>query len=187
MDDFVSISNLNDFLFCPFSIYLHRIYQSSDSEQYHQPQQTQGKIAHRTIDNANYSTSNKVITSMPVYSQEYQLIGVIDQLFLEWARLVETKQRIEFVYRGQQLQLHAQYLCLKEMGYKVSELQLYSKSTNKKFSVDLPDFLDEIEITNIVSQIKNFNPETFDDTAVLANKCNKCIYSELCFYKKDNL
>lgn len=185
MDEFVNISNLNDFLFCPFSIYLHSVYQTSDTNQYHQLNQVKGKIAHSTIDAKKYSSSTKVITSMSVYSNEYQLIGVIDQLFMEQKRLVETKNRIDTIYRGQQLQIYAQYLCLKEMGYEVAELQFYSKSNNKKIDINLPDFLDEIEITNIVGAIKNFNPEQFDSTGISANKCHKCIYNELCFHRKD--
>ncbi len=30
MDDYISISTLNDFIFCPYSIYLHNVYMETD-------------------------------------------------------------------------------------------------------------------------------------------------------------
>jgi len=51
MDDYISISTLNDFIFCPYSIYLHNVYMETDEGLYHATPQTRGKIAHETIDN----------------------------------------------------------------------------------------------------------------------------------------
>ena len=44
MDDYISISTLNDFIFCPYSIYLHNVYMESDEGLYHATPQTRGKI-----------------------------------------------------------------------------------------------------------------------------------------------
>ena len=33
-EDYISISTLNDFIFCPYSIYLHNVYMESDSYMY---------------------------------------------------------------------------------------------------------------------------------------------------------
>ena len=30
MDDYIAISTLNDFIFCPYSIYLHNVYMDAD-------------------------------------------------------------------------------------------------------------------------------------------------------------
>ena len=35
MDDYISISQLNDFIFCPYSIYLHNVYMETDEGLYH--------------------------------------------------------------------------------------------------------------------------------------------------------
>ena len=48
MDDYISISMLNDFIFCPYSIYLHNVYKDADEGLYHTKPQTRGKIAHTT-------------------------------------------------------------------------------------------------------------------------------------------
>lgn len=43
MDDYISISMLNDFVFCPYSIYLHNVYMDTDEGLYHAKPQTIGK------------------------------------------------------------------------------------------------------------------------------------------------
>ena len=55
MDDYISISQLNDFVFCPYSIYLHNVYMDSDEGQYHAKPQTQGRITHESIDSKSAS------------------------------------------------------------------------------------------------------------------------------------
>ena len=49
MIDYISISTLNDFIFCPYSIYLHNVYMETDETMYHATPQTQGQMAHETI------------------------------------------------------------------------------------------------------------------------------------------
>jgi CRISPR-associated protein Cas4 len=44
-EDYISISTLNDFIFCPYSIYLHNVYMEADEGLYHATPQTQGRIA----------------------------------------------------------------------------------------------------------------------------------------------
>ena len=50
MENTISISTLNDFIFCPYSIYLHNVYMDTDEGLYHAIPQTRGKIAHQSID-----------------------------------------------------------------------------------------------------------------------------------------
>ena len=49
-EDYISISTLNDFIFCPYSIYLHNVYENTDESIFHATPQTQGRIAHETVD-----------------------------------------------------------------------------------------------------------------------------------------
>ena len=57
MDDYIAISTLNDFIFCPYSIYLHNVYMETDEGVYHATPQTRGRIAHETVDEKR--TSNR--------------------------------------------------------------------------------------------------------------------------------
>ena len=42
-DVYISISTLNDFIFCPYSIYLHNVYMESDEGLYNATPQTRGR------------------------------------------------------------------------------------------------------------------------------------------------
>lgn len=76
MIDYISISTLNDFIFCPYSIYLHNVYVETDEGNYHAIPQTLGKIAHESVDRKTSTTRSDVILSLPVFSEEYGLMGI---------------------------------------------------------------------------------------------------------------
>ena len=76
LEDYISISTLNDFIFCPYSIYLHNVYMGGDEELVHATPQTQGKAAHEAIDEKKYSSRKDEITSLSVYSNELGVIGM---------------------------------------------------------------------------------------------------------------
>ena len=59
LDDLIIISNLNDFIFCPASIYFHKLYGSEDTIMYQSKAQLDGTKAHEKIDNGTYSTRKK--------------------------------------------------------------------------------------------------------------------------------
>ena len=44
MESYIQISKINDFLFCPLSLYLHTIYENFDTRGYHETAQVAGKI-----------------------------------------------------------------------------------------------------------------------------------------------
>lgn len=56
MSDYIAISTLNDFIFCPYSIYLHNVYMETDEMVYHATPQTRGRSAHETVDRKTAST-----------------------------------------------------------------------------------------------------------------------------------
>ena len=54
-DDYISISTLNDFYFCPYSIFLHNVYMETDESFYHAAPQVRGRLAHEAVDNKKAS------------------------------------------------------------------------------------------------------------------------------------
>ena len=50
MDDYIPLSTLNDFIFCPYSIYLHSVYMESDGDLYKASPQTKGTLVHQGVD-----------------------------------------------------------------------------------------------------------------------------------------
>ena len=121
MIDYISISTLNDFIICPYSIYLHNVYMETDETIYHATPQTQGRMAHATIDKKTASNRSDVILSLPVYSEEYGLMGIKETMnfyYCRWSRHSHRGRRSKREYKFLLLQISAKYsnisLSLKE-------------------------------------------------------------------------
>lgn len=180
MDDAIIISNLNDFIFCPASIYFHNLYGSTSTITYQNAAQINGSSAHETVDTGKYSTRKDIITAMDVYSEKYNLIGKIDIYDAGTKVLTERKNRISAIYDGYVFQLYAQYFAMCEMGYEVSRLRLYSMSDNKTYPIELPEENKEMlcKFENTVKEIKEFSMNSFRQNNV--EKCRNCIYEPAC-------
>lgn len=100
MEDYISISTLNDFIFCPYSIYLHNVYMDTDEGLYQATPQTRGKIAHNPIDNKKSSNRSCDLQSLPVISEEYRLVGKIDIYKGNIHQLIERKYQLKHIYKG---------------------------------------------------------------------------------------
>ena len=66
-ESYILISTLNDFIFCPYSIYLHNVYESTDESLFHATPQAQGCITHETVDEnvktliRHYAAKNRTV------------------------------------------------------------------------------------------------------------------------------
>ena len=175
--DHIQISKINDYIFCPRSLYFHSVYENFDKGQYKAKPQIAGTIAHKTIDTNKFSSRKNILQGTEVFSEEYGIIGKIDIYDKDKKELIERKRLIKKIYDGYLFQLYAQKLCLEEMGYQVDKMKLYSMVDNKVYPVNLSS-----------EQLKKFNSTLkamrgFDLTlskCADANKCNNCIYHELC-------
>ncbi len=54
MDDAILITELNDFIFCPVSIYFHKMYNGVDRMIFQSTDQINGTAAHETVDKNDY-------------------------------------------------------------------------------------------------------------------------------------
>lgn len=151
----------------------------TDEMMYHATPQTHGKEAHKTVDNKKASTRSDELLSLPVYSEEYGLMGKIDIFKLTEKKLIERKYQLKAIFKGQIYQLWAQMLCLKEMGYEVEKLAFYETSTNKTIPVKMPSIIELQEFKNFILLYRSFDPSstTFE---INHNKCKHCIYCNLC-------
>lgn len=185
MNDYISISTLNDFIFCPYSIYLHNVYMETDETMYHATPQTRGRSAHETIDKKTASNRADDILALPVYSEGYGLMGKIDLYKRKAKKLIERKYQLKQIFQGQIYQLWAQMLCLKEMGYDVEELAFYEISTNKMIPVKMPDEQELQTFRLFIERFRNYNPLETPFT-INSNKCSHCIYCNLCDKTREN-
>jgi CRISPR-associated protein Cas4 len=183
METYIQISNLNDFIFCPRSIYFHNLYYDYDENNYKETVQINGTSAHQTIDNKIYSTKKCLLQNIEVYSEKYNLMGKIDMFDSETGKLTERKREIKVIYDGYIFQLYAQYFCLTEMNYNVKSLYLYDYVHNKNYSIKLPE--EDLNMLNkfetLIHKINNYDIIN-DNSTPNINKCQRCIYSKLCNY-----
>ena len=180
MDDAILITELNDFIFCPVSIYFHKMYNGVDRMIFQSTDQINGTAAHETVDNGTYSSRKNILKGMDVYSEKYNLRGKIDLLDISSQTLRERKKKVKTIYDGYVFQVYAQYFSLVEMGYEVKKIEIYSMDDNKTYSIPLPED-DEVmfqRFEQVISDIKNFDMDTFIQTNTL--KCQHCIYEPAC-------
>lgn len=179
MDSYIRISSLNDFIFCSKSIYFHNLYENYEKEIYQDTPQVRWALSHTRVDQWNYSTSKDILQWMSIYSEKYNLAGKIDVFHVTKKSLIERKTHINKVYQWYIYQLYAQYFCLMEMWYEVEKIKLYSMDDNKVYEISLPDEEEIKKFEDFLKEYKSFDPIKSDFKAIL-DKCNKCIYRELC-------
>lgn len=169
---------LNDYIFCPYSIYLHNVYMNTDESLYHATPQINGRIAHQSVDQKQATTAKDCIMALSVYSETFGVIGKIDLYRKSTKTLVERKYQLKQIYQGQIYQLWMQYYCMQEMGYEVERIVFYETSRNKTYNVPLPKEQEKLELLAFIDSFRNYNPK--NPIIVNPNKCRHCIYCNLC-------
>lgn len=96
----ISISNLNDFIFCPVSIYFHSLDNDTEDLMIKDSHQLNGTASHEKSDKAAYSSKKSMLQGISVYSDEYNLCGKIDTFDSEKGILTERKKKIQTIYDG---------------------------------------------------------------------------------------
>ena len=180
MEEIILTSYLNDFIFCPISIYFHKLYGNLKKELYQTSYQRNGTNAHKAIDNKTYSTRKDILQGIDVFSAEFGIQGKIDTFNIQTGVLTERKNTIKKIYDGYIFQVYSQYYGLTEMGYNVKKIQLYNMTNNKNYTIKLPikDKGMDNKFRNLIKQIREFDMETFEQTN--NKKCKQCIYEPAC-------
>lgn len=184
MEEPILITWLNDFIFCPASIYYHNLYGDSDRISFQDSPQINGTASHNSVDRGTYSTRTEILTGITVYCEQYGLIGKIDILNVKKGELVERKKRIVHLYDGYVFQLYGQLFALREMGYAVHRLVLRSMDDNRSYVIPLPEE-DEVMLGKFQTVINCLHTMDFKDFCQKnAAKCLSCIYEPLCEYSQ---
>ncbi len=177
----LAISQLNDFIFCPVSIFFHSL-ENEENIMVQDSFQLNGTDAHKCSDSATYSTKKSMLQGISVYCEKYNLIGKIDVFNEKSGILTERKKKIKVVYDGYIYQIYAQYFSLVEMGYKVNKLRLYSMDDNKVYNISKPEEDTEMfdKFEHIIHEMNDFSFESFKQCNI--SKCQRCIYEPLCSF-----
>lgn len=181
MESYITLSFLNDFIFCPRSIYFHQLYSIYNDQYYKQKVQIAGTEAHATIDTKKYSSRSTVLQGIEVFSEKYNIVGKIDVFDKLTGRLTERKKNVKVIYDGYVFQVYAQYFALKEMGYAVKNIRIHDLTQNKNFEIPLPedDNVMFLKFEHVLNDIAGYDLFSTNFTPNIS-KCEKCIYSPLC-------
>lgn len=177
MEQFVRISNINDFMFCPKSLYLHAIYENFDNSVYHDQPQIVGSQMHAAVDEKRYSSSKHILQGLSVASVEFGLLGKIDIYDANKKSLVERKTKVKILHEGYRLQLYAQYVCMIEMGYDVWFMFIHSIQDNKRYAILPPGKKELKQLRYVLGQMRRITP-----AMLRAHSCKRCqshIYESL--------
>ena len=178
----VLASSLNDFIFCPASVYFHALDNETDKLMYQDDCQLNGTTAHEKSDSGLYSTKKTILQAISVYCEKYDILGKIDTFDCKSGILTERKKKIVTIYDGYIFQLYAQFFALAEMGYSVKQMRLYSMDDNKVFCIERPydNPAMQQKFEKVIADINSFDFFNFHQENPL--KCERCIYEPLCSY-----
>ena len=180
MEQPIIVSNLNDFIFCPASIYFHRFYEDLSTMLFQSECQLAGTHVHKKVDSGGYSTRRNVLQGINVYSEKYHLSGRIDVFDESAGVLTERKKKVNVIYDGYIFQLYAQCFGLREAGYQVKKLRIHSYDDNKNYDIPLPedDPVMKAKFEKTIDSMLDFQLADFEPTN--PKKCENCIYRSLC-------
>ena len=179
MDDYLTITQINDFIFCPRSILFHNfLTENYTPDGFREAPQITGLAAHKAVDSGAYSSRKDVLQGTMVYCSRYRLLGRIDTFDISSGKLCERKYSITAVYPGFRYQLYAQFYALTEMGFLVKEMLLYSSKDNQRYPIPIPTEKERKELENILLKIRNYSPDS--PLQINLNKCRNCNYREIC-------
>lgn len=188
MENYIKLSTLNDFIFCPKSIFYHNLYDNYDKNIYQDEVQIAWTIAHKSISKKTYSTKKDILQDLELYSENYWIAWKLDTFNIKTWELIERKNQIfkdenwkEKIYLGYKYQLWWQMFCLEEMWYEIKNIYLYSMKDNKKYKIYKPSDSQLIEFENMLEKYRKFDLLK-KDWKQNTQKCIKCIYRELCDY-----
>lgn len=175
MEHLLAITVLNDFVFCPYSIYLHQIYGDSQEDVYHNIYQSRGKRLHQFLEK---NPNGRSLINSWVSSETLGIYGRIDAYDEAEEELIEYKSTVAVAYKGYYYQIWAQLICLREQGISVKKLSFFDFKTNTKIPIPLPTPADLLDLKNHIERVRHFDFES--NFKVNPNKCRQCIYNNLC-------
>ena len=91
METFMPITYVNDFIFCPYSVYLHQVFDNNVEDLYSANPQQIGKLAHFDIDYFEKTEKSETLKGIYVISKKLGVYGKIDTYWINDKKLVESK------------------------------------------------------------------------------------------------
>lgn len=180
MEQPIILSELNDFIFCPASIYFHHLYDDTEQLLFQCSDQISGRHSHEAVDSGHYSNRKNILQGITVYCEKYNLTGKIDTFDVSTGHLVERKKKISRLFDGQIFQIWGQFFSLQEMGYVVKKMTIRSLDDNKNYAIPFPNERQDLlaSFEKMLHNMQTFELASFVQTS--SAKCSHCIYEPIC-------
>jgi CRISPR-associated exonuclease Cas4 len=185
-DDFVPLSALQHYLYCPRQcalIHVERLWAENR-------QTAEGRLLHERSDIPRIERRQGVrtITAMPLTSAELGIAGVADVVEFredaDWGEYlvpVEYKRGRPKSHRADEVQLCAQALCLEAMfGSRVKEGALFYGQTRRRQTVIFDDELRQLTVDTVQGARAMILAGHTPTASYLAKRCDACSLIDLC-------
>lgn len=187
MSEIISISVLNQYVFCPRRCALMHVEGIwSDNEH-----TAKGTILHKTADERGYETDGKgrIVRALPLYSEKYGLSGKADVVEMRPDEIipVEYKKGKRREFDNDNVQLMAQGLCLEEMfGRKILRGFIFHAASKRRREVVFDEHLRNETIAVIEAVRSLLETETIP-AAEFKPRCNGCSLYGTCLPKLSDI
>lgn len=184
-DDFIPLSALQHFLYCPRQCALiHLEQQWAESRE-----SAEGRLLHDRADAPAVERRHGVrtVTAMPLSSAELGIAGVADVVEFHAGDAGETPYPVEYkrgrpkAHRADEVQLCAQALCLEAMfRVAVGEGALYYGQPRRRERVLFDDDLCRLTVETIRATRDMFRSGLTPMASYEARRCDRCSLLDLC-------
>lgn len=191
-DDFIPLSALQHYLYCPRQcalIHLEQLWAESRHT-------AEGRLLHERADRPRGERRRGVrtVTAMPLASAELGITGIADVVEFhsqdggEQPYPVEYKRGRPKAHRADEVQLCAQALCLEAMlGVPVPEGALYYGKTRRRKIVPLDATLRQLTLDTIAAVRAMFESRRTPPAHYSPKLCDRCSLYDLCLPKTMNM
>lgn len=174
MLEIISISALNQYVFCPRRCALMHVEGIwSDNEH-----TAKGTILHKTADERGYETdgNGKIVRALPLFSEKYGLSGKADVVEMRPDEIipVEYKKGKRREFDNDNIQLMAQGFCLEEMfDKKISRGFIFHAASKRRREVVFDENLRN-ETIAVIEAVRNLLETETIPVAEFKPRCNGC-------------
>lgn len=183
-DDFIMISALQHYIYCPRQCGLIHVEDAWQDNLF----TARGEILHEKVDTDTFETRGdvKTVRGLRIHSYEFGLTGRCD--VVEFRKSKDTSEVIPVEYKAgepkgdisDEVQLCAQALCLEEMlSIRVMNGAFFYGKIRRRVSVELSEILRE-QTVKVIDGVREIVTSKKAPRAAYSAKCRNCSLMDIC-------
>ncbi len=189
-DDFISISALQHYVYCPRQCALIHVEDAWSENLF----TVRGEILHEKVDTDTYETRGdiKTVRGLRIHSFTYGLVGRCDVVEYRKTKTgmivfpVEYKSGKPKENISDMVQLCAQTLCLEEMlETRIEKAAFFYGKIRRRSIIEINKKL-RLETENIISEVRKIVSSKIIPSAEYESKCRNCSLQSICQPKAMN-